>query len=113
MQLQKLTLASLAEIDGGRLNEAFSQALKRVVDDCEDRPGVKKPRTVSIQLEITPVLDQDGMCDEAKVQGTVVDNVPKRKTKIWDMSLRKGGHLMFRPDSLDDAEQNTMDFGGN
>lgn len=109
-QLKKLTLESLAEIDGGRLKIAFEQALKRIIEDCEDRPGVKKARTLNLQLDVLPAPDATGVCDDAKVQATITDNVPKRKTKIWDMSLRKGGHLLFRPDSLDDVEQQAMDF---
>lgn len=109
-QLERLTLASLAEIDGGRLALAFEQALKRCVLDCEDRPGESKPRKLTLNLELTPTLDEDLVCDNVKLQFHISDNVPKRRTKKYDMSLRKGGHLLFQPDSLDNVDQTTFEF---
>lgn len=113
--LEKFQLSALAEMDGGRINVAFAQALARVVGDCEDRPGEKKSRTITLQVEVTPILDASGVCDDAKVQMVITDSVPKRKTRIYDMALQKGKHgkgphLLFRPDSLDDADQ-MVDFG--
>ena len=108
--LQKFDLANLATIDGGRIAIAFEQALKRVATDCDDRPGEKKPRTINLALSVTPKLDADGMAEECDVQITVADNVPKRKSKVYNMSMRKGGHLMFHPESLDNQAQETMDF---
>lgn len=108
--LQKFDLAALADIDGGRIALAFEQALRRCAQDCDDRPGEKKPRTLTLQLSVKPVIDQDGMCEDCDVVVTVADNVPKRKSKSYNCSLRKGGHLAYHPDSLDDHEQETFDF---
>lgn len=109
-ELRELTLATLAEIDGGRLAIAFKQALQRCATDCDDRPGEKKARTVTVCLSVEPVLDQDGMCEDCDVTVTIADSVPKRKSKSYNCSLRKGGHLMFHPESLGDHEQETFDF---
>lgn len=109
-ELKELTLATLAEIDGGRLAIAFKQALQRCASDCDDRPGEKKPRTVALQVTVEPRQDQDGMCEDCNVRVTIADNVPKRKSKPYNCSLRKGGHLLFHPESLDDHEQETFDF---
>ena len=78
--LKQLTLATLAEIDGGRLAIAFEQALRRCAIDCDDRPGEKKARTVSMQISVEPRLDENG------------------------------GALLFHPESLDDHEQHVLDF---
>lgn len=108
--LEKFSLKSLSTIDGERIALAFEQALRRVVQDCEDRPGEKKERTVSLTLAVKPVLDSDGVCDDCNIQVLVSDNVPKRKSKVYNMSVRKGGHLVFNNESLDNVEQSTMDF---
>jgi len=108
--LLKFDLGNLATIDGGRIAIAFEQALKRVAIDCDDRPGEKKVRTINLQLAIAPKLDADGLADECDVQITVSDNVPKRKSKVYNMSMRKGGHLMFHPESVDDHSQEVIDF---
>lgn len=111
--LEKFDLGSLATIDGGRIAIAFEQALRRVAQDCDDRPGEKKERSVTLNLAVKPRLDPDGLCEDCDVQVTVADNVPKRKSKVYNMSLRKGGHLLFANDSLDDHLQETMDFGSD
>lgn len=108
--LQELTLESLAKMDGGRLGLAFQQALKRVVQDCDDRPGEKKPRSVTIHLAAIPILDEDGLADNCKIQFQIADSVPKRRSKVYDMSLRKGGHLLFNDDSLDSVDQGTFEL---
>lgn len=111
-ELRQLDLASIAEIDGGRINLAFQQALERVLHDLDDRPGETKARVINLQVAFVPVMDST-VCDSAKVQAVVHDNVPKRTSKIYDMSLRKRAGkvtLLFRPDSLDDADQGAFDF---
>lgn len=50
--LEKFDLAALASIDGGRIAIAFEQALRRVAQDCDDRPGEKKERTVTLSLAV-------------------------------------------------------------
>lgn len=109
--LKSFDLQSLARIDGGRIAIAFEQALRRVVQDCDDRPGEDRARTVTMSLACKPVLDSDGLCEDCDVQISVTDSVPKRKSKIYNMSLRKGGHLLFNDDSLDNVDQETLDFG--
>lgn len=108
--LEKFSLKSLSSMDGERIAIAFEQALKRVVQDCDDRPGEKKERTVTLTLAVKPRLDVDGLCEDCDIQVAVTDSVPKRKSKVYNMSLRKGGHLLYNNESLDDVEQNTMDF---
>lgn len=108
--LEKFGLAALAKIDGERIAIAFEQALRRVVQDCEDRPAEKTERKLSLTLSVKPRLDPDGMCDDCDVQMSVTDSVPKRKSKIYNMAMKKGGHLLFNDDSLDNVEQETMDF---
>lgn len=111
-ELKELDLASLAEIDGGRLNLAFMHELDRVLADLDDRPGETKAREISLKIGFVPVMDGT-VCDSAKVQAVVCSNVPKRTSKVYDMNLRKRSgkvKLMFRPDSLEDADQTTIDF---
>jgi hypothetical protein len=108
--LEKFTLKSLSTIDGERIAIAFEQALRRVVQDCEDRPGEKQERTVTLMLAVKPRLDAAGLCDDCNIQVAVTDSVPKRKSKVYNMSLRKGGHLLYNNESLDNVEQDTLDF---
>lgn len=108
MPLKELSLQTLSEIDGARVQLAFDAALKRITADCDDRPALKAPRTVTLQIAVIPIADHTGIADDCKVQCQITDAIPKRKSKVWDMALRKGGKLLFRPDSLDEVDQTTM-----
>jgi hypothetical protein len=103
-------LAALAKIDGGRLAIAFEQALKRVAQDCDDRPGEKKERVVSLHVNVKPMLDEDGMCEDCSVQVLINDSVPKRKSKPYNVSLRKGGMLLYHEEALDNHAQEALPF---
>ena len=107
-QLTRLSLKELAELDDGRIATAFDMAIKRVADDCNDRPGETKPRTVTLQIEIAPVLDVDGMCDTVKSRIQIKDSIPTRKSKLYDFGLRKGGILAFNNNSLGNHKQESF-----
>ncbi len=107
--LHQLTLDSIKDLDGGRVYEAFQQAIKRIVNDCEDRPGVEKSRTVSLQVVATPISADEGSLDTVKVQFKVIEAMPKRESKAYDMMARKGGMLVFNDLSDDNVKQKTID----
>jgi len=44
MAVKELQLATLADLDGGKIAVAWQQALKRLIADCEDRPGEQAAR---------------------------------------------------------------------
>ena len=109
--VHQLSLDSLKELDDGRLIVAWQQALKRAALDCEDRPGEEKPRVVSLQCELLPLLDSEGsgQLESIKVTFQVADKAPPRKSKPYDMALRRGGVLVFNDMSEDDIHPKTID----
>lgn len=110
MAVHELNLSTLKDqLNGGRVGIAFDQELKRVVKDCEDRPADDKARTVTITLEIKPVLDSDGFCEEVTGQIKINSTVPKRKTKPISFGVRRGGMLVFNDLSEDDVNQSTIE----
>jgi hypothetical protein len=64
MALMQLKLDTLKDLDFGRPAVAFEQGLSDAVRDCNDRPGDKRPRHVTLDFVITPVVGQEGLCDE-------------------------------------------------
>lgn len=101
---------SIAVIDGGRIAEAINQELRKAALDCDDRPGDRRPRKVVLQLEMVPKMDDKGLCDAVDVTAQVKAVHPSRKSQKFDMSLRKNGVLAFNEDSLDNADQKTLDL---
>lgn len=109
MALLQLDLASLNDLDDGRVAVAFMHELKRAVSDCIDRPGDKNARTVSLELKITPVVDADsGQCEEAHGEFQIKSKVPQRKSKTYSFGIRKGGMLAFNSNSPEQVDQRTI-----
>jgi hypothetical protein len=113
---RELKLEELMHVDGGRIAVAFNQALARLAADCEDRPGDNKPRVVTLQCALVPMVDARGQYEDAKAQFQISDSIPKRKSKVIDLQptrKSKGGRqehsFAFNDLSEDDANQRTID----
>ena len=106
MALRELALSHLAALDGGRVTEAWQQALGRVLDDCEDRPGVDKPRTVTLTFSVVPSLDEQGRMESVSGQFDVRDTLPKRSSKAYEFGPRKrAGKTVLTFDDAEEAEE--------
>lgn len=108
MPVVPLTLKSLADLDLGKGAEAFQRHLRRAIEDCMDRPADTTARKVTLEISVVPVMEQGGDCTEVAAQIHCASKVPPHRTKIYSMGVRKGGHLVFNPDSPDDINQTTF-----
>lgn len=108
MALEKFTLATLAEMDGGRIKLAFEQAMKRCEDDCKDRPSVKTARKINLIVTLEPVPDGNDL-ESVNVQFKITDSVPKRESKTYNMSAARGG-LLYNDVSPENVKQATLDM---
>lgn len=107
--LVQVSFEELAKIDDGRLALALDQALRRVALDMDDRPGLKKPRTVTLQLTFIPVFDANtSTCDGVKMTAKIKDSIPVRESKAYDFGLRKGNLMTYQPMALDNHAQETF-----
>ncbi|MHB8953526.1 MAG: hypothetical protein ACYC4U_11200 [Pirellulaceae bacterium] len=110
MTVHELNLSSLMEqLDGGRINEAFMAELRRVALDCEDRPADSKTRKVSLELQIEPIVDDQGQLDSLSGKFHVTSSVPKRRSKSYSFGFRRGGKLVFNDLSDDNIHQQTIE----
>jgi hypothetical protein len=112
MPFVELNLASLQDLDDGRVAVAFAHELKRAVQDCIDRPADKKPRTVTLELAIKPIVSPDSAIVEmegADGEFTIKSKVPTRKSKTYNFRSNKHGQLAFSSESPDNADQTTFD----
>ncbi|MGA2035378.1 MAG: hypothetical protein ABSG68_24285 [Thermoguttaceae bacterium] len=111
MPLQRLTLANIGELDNGLALETFQTALKRAVKDCLDRPGDKRARKVTLQMNVTPVAQIQGNaidCDGAKGVFLCKCRIPDYETREVDFGVQQTGDLLFNPDSPNDHKQITL-----
>lgn len=108
MALERFKLGSLVDLDGGRISAAFEHALARLEADCKDRPGVKDARKLELHVTVTPVIDQGGELESCNLQFRISDKVPKRQSKVYNMSAGRSG-LYWNELSAEDARQMTID----
>lgn len=59
MPFVELTLKSIEDLDEGRVAKAFLHHLKRMVQDCMDRPKEKKSRNLQMELRLKPIVNGD------------------------------------------------------
>lgn len=108
MSFKPLTLASLVDLDMGKATLAFQQHLARAAADCIDRPEDTKPRKVTLEIAMVPVIENDGSYYEVRSSICVSSKVPRHQTKVYSFGVRKNGSLVFNPDSVDNVNQNTF-----
>lgn len=58
--MSKLTAETIASLNEGLFGAAVDKHITDILKDCEDRPGLKAPRTIKIELKFLPVMDQNG-----------------------------------------------------
>lgn len=108
MAVEKFELKSLVEIDGGRINAAFMQALQRCERDCGDRPATSDSRKVTLTAELTPICSPSGELESVDVRFQIKDTVPTRKSAVYNMKATRAG-LLYNELSPDDVNQRTID----
>ncbi len=110
--LKNLDLPGLADFADGTVDAAFAQHVKRAIVDCEDRPGDKKPRKVTITANIVPVVMQDGAVTDVCVDCEVSSTVPKHVSKSVECRIKQGGRAIFNDMSNANVDQMTIDEQG-
>jgi hypothetical protein len=109
MNQRQLDLHGLADLDNGLLNAAFQQELANAISDVHDRPGVDKPRVITLTVAITPFMDQKGNTSEADMKARFSSTVPKRESVEYRMLLAKNT-LLFQEASPENPHQNGLPF---
>lgn len=106
---RSVTLENLQHIADGSVSMAFQRHIARAVEDCEDRPGDKKSRKVTLELEIVPVQLQDGSVTEVSMEAKVKSSVPAHVSRPIECKVKQGGKAVFNDLSQDNPNQMTID----
>jgi hypothetical protein len=109
MATRRLTLDAIANLDGGRVRAAFDQALKRLREDCQDRPALATARKLRMDVILIPTVDEEGNLADVDVRFTMRDTIPARESKAYRMAALHDGSLVFNELSPTDPGQMTID----
>jgi hypothetical protein len=111
MARTQLTLQTIRDFDPG-IVLAFNKRLAAAAADCDDRPMDDKPRKITLEVVMTPILDKGTReCDSVEIDFRCGSKQPEYRTKPYVIGLNKGGILVGDPDSPDDPNQRTFDMG--
>ena len=110
--LQEIDFVSLADMDDGKLNMVLRKHLKRASEDCQDRPADQKPRKVVIEIGYVPLLEPQGDATDSWMQVKIRSNIPDHVSKPYSVGMRRNGTFVFNNNSLNNVNQNTIDFDG-
>lgn len=102
-------IASLTDIDEGRLAAAFTRHMKRAIADCEDRPADKKARVVTIQLAVVPTYVDEGYLQDIGVEASIRSKVPDHVTLPVNCRVKRGSGAVFNDMNENDVDQKTID----
>ena len=106
MQQDKLTLATLGKLDDGTVGAVVDAAITEALIDCDDRPFLEKARKVTIEVVISPVLDNGRLKAVDVATGVKLVKPPQvaRKQSLrttFDTANRKVEAML--PDSYQDT----------
>lgn len=107
MPLEKFQFENIDQIDDGSVALAVNQALRAALIDCADRPELKKPRTVTLEIKMTPELEK-GAFRYANVALSIKQSVPSKGIEV-KMKPRAGG-LEFQPAVSENPDQEPLPF---
>ncbi|MGC3968912.1 MAG: hypothetical protein QM775_16545 [Pirellulales bacterium] len=110
MGLLKFTVENWHELDEGRMARAVEQAIRRIVNDCKDRPGLDSARKLGLTLVFTPFTDDLNDIVEIKMDYDVKTSVPSTGRGGMSLGVQKNGELLFSSTSPHNVNQSTM-FG--
>lgn len=117
MSRRLLTLSSLSTINGGRIAAAFAKGRAILVNDCTNRPGNTKKRTLTITMTVTPAAlresADDGspiVCEKVATSFNFQTKLPDTISETIEMAVSGEGNAFYDELSLDDIGQPTLDF---
>lgn len=107
MAMETFQFEKLDQIDDGSVVKGINQALKAAFLDCEERPELKKPRKISLEIGVTPVMEK-GEFRYAKVAMTIKSTVPAKGIEVTMRPSSKDAALEFQPSCPDNPDQKPL-----
>lgn len=112
MAIREFNLANLVHVSGGRIQAIFQRHMQRAIADCEDRPGDKTNRKITVDILVAPVVLQDGAVTDANIECEVSSKIPKHISPTINCALKSGGRAVFNDLCESDVDQKTLDQQG-
>lgn len=109
MAIKQFTAQSITEIEDGRIAEAIQQEMNKALEDCRDRPLVKKPRTINLKILMTPAPDDRGDVEGLKIGFKINSVMPPKESRELSVGLKHDGRMFWNDMAPDNHNQRTID----
>ena len=117
MARKELHLGNLESLSEGRIVKAFNAELRRVLDDCNQRPDDKAERVVNLQLFVSPIKPEFGDPVRGSLRFKIHSKLPPRPSNPFEVVIKEkltpaGNRIMqmlVNSESEHDAENMTLD----
>ena len=86
--LREFNLSNVEHMADGTIAAVFDVHMARAIADAEDHPGNKKGRKVILELEVTPVVLQDGAVTEVEIEAKVKSSVPAHVSRPIECEIK-------------------------
>jgi len=107
--IHRLALETLPDLENGAVALQFDELLKRITDDCRNRPADDRPRKLTLILSVMPKMEPGGDCTEVEADIKIKCDLPPHQTKTYSLGLWRAG-LVWNELSLEDINQQTLDL---
>ena len=105
-----LSVEGLKALDNGLIAKLLDEEMKRAVKDCQDRPGDKKSRVVTLKINISPFDVAGGGDLEGCYTSFDVDStMPKKKSRDYPTLVHRNGQLSFSENNAENPRQGHID----
>jgi hypothetical protein len=111
---KKVDLTAIKDIDPA-IAAAFSQQLKRIGEDCRDRPGDPAERSVTLTIKVAPVPETENLggqavvtCNRVESKFEITSKIPTMRSGIKSFGLQPNSLFVFNPDSPSNINQSTF-----
>lgn len=111
MAQQILTFETLGDVDDGSIRVAVDQALRSLFHDLNDRPGLKKSRKLTLNIDFTPRTSDQGHLDDVAVGFQIKTSSPAKQTAV--LMAVKGSGLAFQASVPDNPNQEPLPYAGD
>jgi hypothetical protein len=108
MPQKELSVATINEMEDGRIAAEFNRELSALAKDCYSRPGDKRPRQVTLKVTIKPIMDRDGRCDSVKLTADVSSKMPDLRSPEYVGMLKPSGVIQIQTTKGLHAEPNQL-----
>jgi hypothetical protein len=106
----RLEPISVENIGMGRLIEKANEGLSRIAQDAVDRPRNKKPRKLTVEVEIAPNQEEEGDLNLPDVAWSVKWSMPGEKG-VTARGIVQDGKIMVNQDDPDPRQPVLFDLG--